>query len=394
MKIAIQYPSFGPQHPPRLKAIYDARPTKYDSVFAMEMFKKDSDYEWRPVEGSFQTFTRYTVMPCTSVEGRSNPVELRRGVLRALGEIRPDVLVVNGWGHRESRISLTWCRKMDCPIVLLSDSPKYNFRRTFLKELYKKWLLRDVKVGFVAGTPQAEYLEDLGVPREGIFYPGSCVVDNDYWANAVRGIRSNAAACRARYNLPEKFFLSVSRFIPCKNVTGLVRAFGRYRRAAQTESWDLVLCGSGPEEEQIRSLIARERIGGVHFAGFRQVDELPVYYALASCFILASIDFECWGLVVNEAMASGLPVLISNMVGASRDLVREGKNGYTFNPASQEEISDAMYKMNFTSDLSAMKQESLKIIEGHRLEVGAEMLWKAVRAANGKDVSLVSTRMV
>src|SRR4030042_2008078 len=100
----------------------------------MEMFKKDSDYEWNPITSSSSLFERYTVMDCESAVGRKKP--------RALDDISPDVLVVNGWGHRESWVSLMWARKHDCDVVLLSDSVYENLPRTWWKEYFKRWLAR------------------------------------------------------------------------------------------------------------------------------------------------------------------------------------------------------------------------------------------------------------
>jgi 1,2-diacylglycerol 3-alpha-glucosyltransferase len=380
--VAIQYFSFGPHHVSRLEAISEAAPHASTRVVGMEMFSKDSDYEWRPIPGRGTTFTRHTVMDCESEAGRSQPRALREAVLKALEEIRPDVLVVAGWGFLESRISLRWCRRNKCPIVMLNDNPRDNVQRTWWKEVAKRWLLRGIKAGFVAGSPQARYLERLGIPKAGIFQPGSCVVDNAYWASACERVRQDANAIRSRLDLPEKYFLCVARFIPCKNIPFLVRAYARYRKLAGSEAWGLVLCGSGPEEAAMRKAIHESGASDVHFAGFRQVDELPNYYGLAECFVLPSSVYEAWGMVVNEAMASGLPVLVSDMVGSAEDLVHDGRNGYIFDPSDEQKLAKFMLHLGRDDSVrQAMGIASRQIIEGHSLEVGAANFWRAVDAA-------------
>ena len=380
--LAIQYPSFGPQHPPRLLAIARAAPQPGARVAAMEMFKKDSDYEWAPVPVASELFERFTVMDCESAVGRRQLFKLKKAVDNALNQIKPDVLVVNGWGHRESRISLSWARKNKCPTVLLSDSTYDDLPRSWLKERIKKWLIRGCASAFVAGTPQARYMEYLGIPKEKIFFPGSCVVDNDYWRRESSQARQNAEQSRRQNNLPEKYFLCVARFIEKKNIPFLVGSYRRYRERAGADYYRLVLCGSGPQETAVKDLIAGSGLKDIIMAGFRQADSLPAYYGLAKCFIMPSLYFEQWGLVVNEAMACGLPVLVSNKCGCSFDLVKNGVNGYSFDPADDRGLAELMLRLSTDErKLAEMGGESQRIIDGHSCEVAGRNLWKAVQAA-------------
>ncbi|MBC8433157.1 MAG: glycosyltransferase family 4 protein [Desulfobacterales bacterium] len=389
LTIAVQYPSFGPQHPPRLRAIVRSAPNANCRVVAMEMFAKDSDYEWDPVLLGKETFERYTVMDCESAVGRRNRSILKKTVFKALDDIRPDVLVVNGWGHRESRISLAWCRKEKCKIVMLSDSVRDNFPRYFWKETYKKWLLRGIQAGFAAGTPQARYLNRLGIPLEGIFYPGSTVVDNEYWTKKKRQIVKDKEKLRLLYGLPERFFLCVARFVDFKNIPFLIRSYAAYRSLAGQQAIGLVLCGSGPQEGKIIKTIKNFNLKEVYLVGFRQASELPVFYGLADCFIFPSSRFEPWGLVANEAMASGLPILASSMTGCAEDLVHDEVNGFVFDPEDENGLADIMFKITQDQHSLAQKgRESEKIIAAHSPEAGAINFWKAVQTALGRPQSV------
>ena len=112
-------------------------------------------------------------------------------------------------------------------------------------------------------------------------------------------------------------------------------------------------------EAQVERLALSEN---VKMPGFQQYRELPLYYGLASVFILPSTT-EQWGLVVNEAMASGLPVLVSNRCGCAPDLVEEGRNGYTFDPFDQTNLADLMLRISDDGcDREAMGRVSRKII--------------------------------
>lgn len=347
----------------------------------MEMFKRDSDYEWNPVSTQDRAYTRYTMMDCSSAEGRARR-DLKRVVYRALDELAPSVLVVNGWGHRESRASLCWARSRRCPTVLLSDSVYENLPRNWYKELYKKWVVRNCASAFVAGTPQARYAVRLGIPKHKVFHPGSCVIDNEYWRIESQKARENAMLLRSRYNLPDSYFLCVARFLDIKNLPFLVRAFAAYKRHTNDRETGLVLIGSGPDEDNIRAAIRESGLRNVLLPGFLQADVTPIYYALASCFVLPSARFECWGLVVNEAMACGLPVLVSDQVGCAEDLVRYGENGYTFDPTDINALAQLMARVIGDDDKRArMGVESQRIIAGHSCDIGAQNLWKAVDAA-------------
>ena len=382
--VAIQYPSFGPQHPPRLRAIVGRSPLRNCEVVAMEMFAKDSDYEWDAVPSKPGTgYRRHTVYSGSSNEGRGSDRDLERSVVAALEDIKPDVLVVNGWGHKESRYSLKWCRATGTKFVLLSDSVYENRRRLLPLELYKKWLVRGASAGFVAGRPQARYLARLGVRPSKIFHPGACSIDNDYWTERADSARERADELRKDLDLPERYFFMCSRFLNWKNIPFVIDAFSRYRASTKGTPIDLVICGSGEEEPKIKSKITNLGLDQhVTLRGFQQIDQLPIYYGLSTCFIHASSSFECWGLVVNEAMASGLPVLVSKAVGSAEDLVANGINGFVFDPRNVQGLAQLMDEITIQPNrASIMGERSREIIEGHSVNVGADAFWNGVISA-------------
>jgi glycosyltransferase involved in cell wall biosynthesis len=229
--------------------------------------------------------------------------------------------------------------------------------------------------GLAGGQLQREYLVTLGLPRNRIF-TGYDVVDNDYFAQRANEVRGKKEELRRKYRLPEKYFLASARFVPKKNLPMLIRAYARYRQLADSREdgqrttdnrpWDLVLLGDGPRKADLCRLISDFRLHGhVHLPGFIQYRELPAYYALADAFVHASTT-EQWGLVVNEAMATGLPVIVSNRCGCVPDLVAEGENGFTFNPESVEDLGKLMIDVSRLSDrrLKEMRAESRRIVAG------------------------------
>jgi glycosyltransferase involved in cell wall biosynthesis len=385
LTVAVQSSTLAPHHVARLGAFARLAPSPAARVVGMAMFSRDSEYGWAPVVARDELFERCTVMECPSREGRRQPRALHRAVAGALTRLQPDVVVIHGWGHPESVSSLRWARRQRCPWILACDSSYDDARRRWAKELVKRWLIRGCRAALAAGTPQAEYLGRLGVPRERIFHPATCTVDNDYFERGSEQARARAVQLRQRLRLPERYFLSVARLVNKKNLPTLIRAYAGYRQRVDTAAHHLVLCGSGPDEEGLRRLVDSLGLGkSVHFSGFRQIDELPVLYGLASCFVLPSSHYEQWGLVINEAMASGLPVLVSRACGGARDLVREGENGFLFDYDDEARLAELLVRMHGSEEeRQAMGSMSKKIVAGHSLEVAARNLWRAVAAAMG-----------
>jgi len=210
----------------------------------------------------------------------------------------------------------------------------------------------------VGGQRHVEYLIELGMPIERIF-TGYDVVDNDYFAQRALQIRNSKSDIRNEHGLPENYFLASARFIEKKNLPRLINAYAEYRDRSKGTGvtapgynrgapWDLVLLGDGPLRETLNSQLSTLNLhASVHLPGFKQYDDLPVYYALAKAFVHASTT-EQWGLVVNEAIASGLPVIVSNRCGCVPELMNG--NGFTFDPLDEHELASQLLKMASLSD--------------------------------------------
>jgi glycosyltransferase involved in cell wall biosynthesis len=118
------------------------------------------------------------------------------------------------------------------------------------------------------------------------------------------------------------------------------------------------------------------------FAGFKQIDELPLYYGLARCLIIPSLG-DTWSLVINEAMACGLPVLVSRACGCSPDLVQEGVNGFTFDPYDVNGLAQLIGRISSeTCDILEMGEASRRIIASWPLALFAENLLRSINAGN------------
>ena len=278
---------------------------------------------------------------------------------------------------------------------MMSESSAHDERRAGWREWIKRRVVKTCSAGLAGGSMHADYLVRLGMARERIFL-GYDAVDNRYFEDQAAEIRKLKAESREKHGLPENFFLASARFVEKKNLPRLIKAYGIYREKAEmlppaqgygatgkVEIWDLVLLGDGPLRETLNSqLSALNLLSHVHLPGFKQYDELPAYYGLASAFVHASTT-EQWGLVVNEAMASGLPVLVSNRCGCATDLVKEGINGFTFDPYNVEQLAQLMFRISAFQPfrLSAFGDASREIIAAWGPDRFARGLQQAVEVA-------------
>nr|WP_272507835.1 glycosyltransferase [Salinibacter ruber] len=264
----------------------------------------------------------------------------------------------------------------------MSESTGHDFERSWWRERVKKRIVSHFAAGLVGGAPHRAYLRELGISKDSIF-TGYDAVDNEHFASGAEAVRNSSQNSRDQHSPPDQYFLASGRFVPKKNFPRLIKAFAQYRRHVSSEKgWDLVLLGEGAERDAIEETIDTEDIRErVHLPGFKQYGELPTYYGLAGAFVHPSTR-EQWGLVVNEAMAAGLPVLVSDRCGCAPDLVDEGRSGFTFDPYDPSVLAELMTRVAHGDvDRKQMGAASRTIIADWGPERFAMGLRKAAEAA-------------
>lgn len=378
LKIAILWLRFGPYHLARLRGAAEQGAARGARIIGLEIAQQDH-YAW-DYRADADGFDRHTVFPGAHYDALT-PRQIRRGVTQALDALRPAAVAINGWSVPEARAALAWCRRRGARAILMSETKQDDGdQRVWWKEAIKSWLVRRSDAALVGGRPQADYLQRLGFPAHRIFL-GYDVVDNDYFARETARVRAAAAAHRARYHLPERFFFACTRFLPRKNLDGLLQAYAAYRAQAAGSLWGLVIAGSGEDTDALHALERRLGLDGVIWPGFIQYEHLPVYFGLASAFIHPA-KAEPWGLVVNEAAASGLPLLVSRPVGAGYELLRDGENGLAFDPWRVDDITRVLRTLaDLTDDQrAAMSARSVEIASQWTPRRFGQQLFAAVDA--------------
>lgn len=390
--ICIQWPRFGPMHLARIRAAADVFAEEGIRVTALETAAIDHLYKWDQVE-SVDNFDRIQVFTDQAFED-IQPWIMTQRIIQTLDELQPEAVAINSYGLADARAALYWCRKNRKTAIMMQESKADDAQRNPVREWIKSRIVQLFDSALVGGPPQVRYMQALGIPPDQI-HLGYDAVDNDYFQSKADFFRNIPDAIpdlpgleRGADDQQHPFFLTSSRFIRRKNLDGLLKAYAGYRTRCQAERvtpWDLVMLGDGNLRDELHHLADELGLEGLIWAGFQQIEALPAYYARASAFILPS-HVDQWGLVINEAMASGLPVLVSTGCGCHETLVEPGVNGFTFPSTDTEELTRLMFTLaHDDTDLSHMQEASRRIVSEWGPERFGAGLWDAYRSGQRRS---------
>jgi glycosyltransferase involved in cell wall biosynthesis len=305
-------------------------------------------------------------------------------IVRALTEGRYEVLWLHGYNYAVHLLAAATMRLRGRPIMFRENQTLMHPRgviKAAIKEIALRALFKG-SYGLYAGSESKRWFEHYGVPRDRLFAVPYCV-DNERLRRAHTELGPERAKLRRSFGLPEDqpLFLAVSRLVPKKQPLAVLEAF---RRARERVACSLLVVGSGELDGAIRHEIAYRGIPNVALVGSLSQSEVPRAYSCADAFVLFSAYNETWGVVVNEAMNFGLPVLVSDKVGSGTDLVEDGRNGYVIAIEDVESLSAHMVRIAGDPELrERLGRRSLEIIADWQVEGAAQGIVDAVAAAVG-----------
>jgi glycosyltransferase involved in cell wall biosynthesis len=301
------------------------------------------------------------------------------GLLAAISQSRPDVIIGDGFGLWTS-FALLHCVSKKTPLVVCYERTFHTERNSqWYRMLYRKSVLHWVGAMACNGSLSAAYAQWLGMPAERITL-GHMVADTEGLQNAVDNISvEDRRTFRQRCGDSELVFLVVTQLVERKGVGHLLAAWAQGGR-----TWGrkvaLVIVGDGPERERLLNQANAAGLKSVWFEGAVDYEQMAAYYAAADAFIIPTLE-DNWSLVVPEAMACGLPILCSKYNGCWPELVQEG-NGWVFDPLDPQ---DTLRTLNLCiqkgSELPGMGQESRAIIAGQTPQHAAKSIYEACRIA-------------
>ncbi|OZV69231.1 hypothetical protein CA834_07180 [Winogradskyella aurantia] len=259
-----------------------------------------------------------------------------------------DKVVLSGYGKPVYLWFTLWLKLKGIRTYMFAES---WYPSNALVDAIKGWFLRHFVKGIFVSGQRAEhhFVRRLGFPKDQVT-TGYSVVDNAHFQFE----RSLEDITKAMANTP--LLLCVARYAEEKNLALLIEAFEASELASK---WHLQIVGGGPLKETLKDKITNP--DKVQLLNWQAYNDLPLLYQNATCFILPS-RFEPWGLVVNEAMAAALPVILSDACGCLPDLLYD--NGYSFKAESKKELIGVLNQLQScnTAELYKMGLSSAKRI--------------------------------
>jgi glycosyltransferase involved in cell wall biosynthesis len=234
-------------------------------------------------------------------------------------------------------------------------------KHTTLRINFRKLLAKKIDGFCSCGAENKKYLEHLGVAANKIFNVGN-VVDNSYFqTNATTEARKKI---RKELGLSGTVFFNIGQLIGRKAIDRLIRIWATLPDRILKDSM-LIIIGGGTEEDNLKNLSKALGLLNVLFIPPKTLSELPSFYAAGDVFIFPTLE-DGWGLVINEAMACGKPILCSKYAGCCPELIQEGVNGYSFDPLDEDNTRGAIIRMfnKNPKELEIMGEKSKKIISG------------------------------
>lgn len=308
-------------------------------------------------------------LPCI---GRSDRLSFWRPFTYTLGRhLRTglfDALWIHGYAHQVCLRALFLAKRLGIKVLLRGESNLISHRRSRLKLQFKRavlpWFFKMVD-GFLAiGSLNQTYYEHYGVPKAQIFWM-PYAVDNDFFRKKADEARIRREELRRELRLKQDrpVILFASKFQRRKRPGDLLEAYIHLSPDKTQEPWPyLVYVGDGEERLALEARVRKLSWTSIRFLGFKNQSELPRYYDLSDAFVLPS-EYEPWGLVVNEVMNAGKPVIVSDQVGCGPDLVKDGRNGFIFPVGDIKTLSYRLHQLTVNRELAkTMGQESLKRI--------------------------------
>jgi glycosyltransferase involved in cell wall biosynthesis len=275
----------------------------------------------------------WTILDRYEVQPGGRWIVLNRGVLSRLLRTRPSMVVIGGWNQPAFWVAALYCRLSRTPLVAWVESTERDLRHgSVLTELPKRVLIRACRAFLVPGRASAEYLAKLGVDRR-LVHIAPNAVDTHIFGDLVERARLRRTNLRSKLGLDRCAFLYVGRLDAEKGVDVLLDA------ARQVDA-QFIIVGSGSCEEALR----RSAPSNVRFIGRLERDALVPWYAAADAFVLPSRS-EQWGMVLNEALTAGLPLVATVAPGAAHDLIEDGVNGFRVAAGDPHALAGALRRV-------------------------------------------------
>ena len=378
MNIVITHTDFRLYWPARISALNDLLCAHGHTLHTIEIAGKGSPYAFSETKQPSHSSNWTCLFPERTMESISGR-EASRALSNKLDEINPDVVLAGAIAFPSGATAVNWCKSKKNPVVIFDNARLKDVPRSWFVNFIKRCIYRNVDAVISPAPSQAEAFEYWGVDTKRLFF-GLNVVDNDWFSSRVNQYKKVKNQIRKELEVPEQFILGVGRFIKKKNWLTLLAAFSELKQDTHKNKWAIVLVCDGPEKNIITHYCKKHPNINIIIKPFASQEDLCKYYTLAAAVILPSSYGETWGLVINEAMAASLPVLVSDQCGCAQSLVINKTNGYLFSANESGDITRALqlFINNSTTAKTLMGKRSSEIISHWSLDRFSQAAWQAI----------------
>jgi len=313
----------------------------------------------------------YTLLFKGSIDSISS-ISIAKKTWEILDKIRPETSIICDYSNIFGWISLLWAKINKNNLIFWLASTLDDKKHFFPKEQIKHFFLKHFHLYLAPGEKTKQYLEYMKVESLKIVVTGYGV-ENDYYLQKYNKYKNQIPAKTVKNISTNKNFLFVGRLSSEKNIISMLQSFSVVSHL--DKNWGVIIIGNGQKKKEIESFASENHLKDrIHVIGFVQQNEISKYYALGDVFILPSTS-EPWGLVVNEAMLCSMPIIVSNRCGCVPELVKEGVNGFSFDPYDTQKLQQLMRGfIKNKYDIKLMGKESLHIVKQHSPEKIASVI--------------------
>ncbi|OGW24282.1 MAG: hypothetical protein A2X55_04975 [Nitrospirae bacterium GWB2_47_37] len=343
---------------------------KYDAGFRMKI-----KWDIPLLEGYNYRFLRnFSLKPLSGFWGVINP-----SIIKELWNNSYDAIWIHGYADLSNWFAFLGAWISRTPIILRGESHLLNYRpawKRIIKKIVLDMLFKRIDCFLSIGKLNTEYYKHYNVGEEKIFLtPYS--VDNKFFMRKYKELieRKNDVKGKLGISSDTSVILYASKMMPRKRPMDLLKA---YEKIHNKVNMALVFVGDGIERSTLEVYTKSQNLKNVYFVGFKNQTELPEFFVIADVFVLPSID-EPWGLIINEAMNFGLPVITTDQVGARYDLVRDGENGFVYPAGDIGRLAECLLKgLQDPYVKEKMVENSLKIISNWSYKEDIDGILQAV----------------
>ncbi|OHB21084.1 MAG: hypothetical protein A2666_04840 [Parcubacteria group bacterium RIFCSPHIGHO2_01_FULL_47_10b] len=287
------------------------------------------------------------------------------GIVPLLVRQKPSAVIVHGYYRFTNWLAIVTCLLARIPILLRGESTLLFQPRNPIKRWLKDRIMRFLvshSAGFLSvGTENTKFYQHYDAPEKLIFH-APYTTNNDLFISKDKQASSQRQAIRNQYTIADNHvvFLFVAKLIERKRPLELIHAWERIPPELHSRG-ALLFVGSGNLEQALKQYVHDHKLKNIHFAGFINQSNLPDYYNASDVFVLPS-EKDMWGIVVNEAMCYGKPIITTDKVGSATDLIDES-NGFIYPSGDIEALANhLLFFLNNPGKASTMGTNSFKKI--------------------------------